>query len=822
MVLHGRGLSIHSAAIAGAFGKLPAAAAFRKDAHSKGQPDELVLTTASNVPAGDAAIEIAYDAPFAEGLHGLYRVEDGGKNYAFTQFEPIGARLAFPCFDEPGFKVPFEIALTVPKDLVALSNMPEAKRTPSADGTAVTVEFDRSPALPTYLVALAVGPIELRDGAASGSVPIRLGAVPGRTNLADFALAAAKEHLGILEKYFGSPYPYPKLDLLAVPNFSSGAMENAGLVTFREERLLLDERTASTAMRRAASNTIAHELAHMWFGDLVTLAWWNDIWLNEGFATWMATRVLDTWRPELGAGVDQLGSVAYVLNVDTLSSARKVRQPVQSTTEALEAFDGITYEKGAALLRMVERWISPESFQKGVAAYLGAHRFGNATANDLFGALGHASGQDVAAVLGSFTEQTGVPAVQPSACRVENGKPVVDVAETEYRPLGSAKASGKQWRIPVCLRFPAGGEEAQACALVVGAPARVTLPGATCPPWIHPNAEQAGYYHATLPLGALVTLAKLPRGALTVRERVGILLDAWSLVESGVVAAGDFLSLTELYRGDTEQAAWQRIVDSLELLDDEVVDARERSALAGFAKRLLAPEARALGWEPKLKEAEGDRLRRRLVLEGLGRVGRDEATLAKARAVTERWLGDPNAVDGDSAAVALPLAARNGDAGLFERFLARLTKAGTPAERVLALNALAAFSDPKLVRRALELVLDGTVRVQDQLYIFRGVFGRSDVRKNAFEIVAERLDQFLQKVPPFARGRVVPLFARSCSDQEGERARALFEPRLSTLEGADRGLAQALEATHRCSALREHHRGPLGAWLTSPAKRALP
>jgi aminopeptidase N len=319
-----------------------------------------------------------------------------------------------------------------------------------------------------------------------------------------------------------------------------------------------------------------------------------------------------------------------------------------------------------------------------------------------------------------------------------------------------------------------------------------------------------------------VTLAKLPRDALTVRERVGILLDAWSLVESGVVAAGDFLSLTELYRGDTEQAAWQRIVDSLELLDDEVVDARERSALAGFAKRLLAPEARALGWEPKLKEAEGDRLRRRLVLEGLGRVGRDEATLAKARAVTERWLGDPNAVDGDSAAVALPLAARNGDAGLFERFLARLTKAGTPAERVLALNALAAFSDPKLVRRALELVLDGTVRVQDQLYIFRGVFGRSDVRKNAFEIVAERLDQFLQKVPPFARGRVVPLFARSCSDQEGERARALFEPRLSTLEGADRGLAQALEATHRCSALREHHRGPLGAWLTSPAKRALP
>jgi alanyl aminopeptidase len=822
LVLHGRGLDIRSAAIVGAFGKLPASATFRKDAHAKGQADELVLTTATDVPAGDAAIDLTYDAPFAEGLHGLYRVEEGGKHYAFTQFEPIGARLAFPCFDEPGFKVPFEVAVTVPKDLVALSNMPEAKRTANAGGATVTVEFERSPALPTYLVAIAVGPIELREGAAAGTIPIRLGAVTGRTNLADFALGAAKDHLGILEKYFGSQYPYPKLDLLAVPNFASGAMENAGLVTFREERLLLDERTASTGMRRSASSTIAHELAHMWFGDLVTLAWWNDIWLNEGFATWMATRVLDTWRPELGAGVDQLGSVAYVLNVDTLSSARKVRQPVRSTTEALEAFDGITYEKGAALLGMVERWISPDVFQKGVTAYLNAHRFGNATANDLFSALGHASEKDVAAVLGSFTEQTGVPAVQPSACRVENGKPIVDVAETEYRPLGSAKASGKRWRIPVCLRFAAGAEPAQACTLVTGEPARVTLPGATCPQWIHPNANQSGYYHATLPLGALSTLAKQPRDVLTVRERVGVLLDAWALVESGVVSAGDFLSLTELYRGDPEQATWQRIVDSLELLDDEVVSAAERPALSAFAKRLLAPEVRALGWEPKPKEHEGDRLRRRLVLEGLGRVARDEATLAKARAVAERWLGDPRAVDGDSASVALPLAAMNGDAGLFERFLSRLGKAETPAERVLALNALGAFSDPKLVRRALELVLDGTVRVQDQLYIFRGVFGRSAVRESAFEVVAERLDQFLAKIPPFARGRLIPLFARSCSDQQGERARALFEPRVASLEGADRGLAQALEATHRCAALREYHRAPLGAWLTSPAKRPLP
>jgi alanyl aminopeptidase len=276
--------------------------------------------------------------------------------------------------------------------------------------------------------------------------------------------------------------------------------------------------------------------------------------------------------------------------------------------------------------------------------------------------------------------------------------------------------------------------------------------------------------------------------------------------------------LTQNFRGDPEQAVWQRIVDSLEFLDDEIVSDEDRPALAGFTKRLLGQDARALGWEPIPKESESDRLRRRLVLEGLGRVGRDEPTLAKARAVAERWLQDPAAVDGDVASVALPLAAIGGDAGLFERFKTRLTSAKTPVERVLALNALASFTDPMMVRRALELVLDGTVRVQDQVYIFRGVFARSTTRDIAFQTVRERVDDYLAKIPPFARGRVLPAFARGCSEADAERARALFEPKLASLEGADRGLSQALEATHRCAALRDHHRQPLGAWLATPAR----
>lgn len=819
VVLHGRGLTIQAAfVVTPSAGRLPASASFRPAAHSKGENDELVLTTDEEIAAGDVSLEISYEAPFAQGLHGLYRVEEEGKHYAFTQFEPIGARIAFPCFDEPGFKVPFEVAVTVPADTVALSNMPEQDRKPSADGASMTVEFQRSPPLPTYLVALAVGPIELREDLANAGVPLRLGAVPGRAQLGTYGLGAARDHLAILQRYFGSAYPYPKLDLLAVPNFAAGAMENAGLITFREERLLLDETIASTAMRRAISGTIAHELAHMWFGDLVTLAWWDDIWLNEGFATWMATRVIDTWRPELGAGVEALSSVARVQEVDTLSSARKVRQPVRSTTEALEAFDGITYEKGAALLGMVEHWITPDVFQKGVTTYLSEHLFGNATANDLFSALGRASGRDVAAVLGSFTEQTGVPAVKVSACRMQKGTPAVDLVQGEYQPLGAPQPSGKHWRIPVCVHVPAPGAKNDACTLLEGGAAHLPLPLASCPRWIHPNADQTGYYHAVSSLDALTALASLARGALSVRERVGVLLDAWALVQSGAISAGDFLGLTQNFRGDPEQAVWERIVDSLEVLDDDIVADEDRPALSAFTKRLLGQDAKALGWEPIRKEPESDRLRRRLVLEGLGRVGRDEPTLIRARAVAERWLQDPTLVDGDVASVALPLAAISGDAGLFERFKTRLISAKTPVERVLALSALSSFTDPLLVRRALELVLDGTVRVQDQIYIFRGVFSRVSTRDIAFQTVRERVDDYLGKIPPFARGRMLAFMARGCSDAEAERARTLFEPKMASLEGADRALSQALESTHRCGALREHDRQLLGAWLATPAR----
>jgi alanyl aminopeptidase len=560
----------------------------------------------------------------------------------------------------------------------------------------------------------------------------------------------------------------------------------------------------------------------MWFGDLVTMRWWDDIWLNEGFATWMASRVLDTWRPELHSGVEQLSWTAHALHEDTLDSARAVRQPVRSTTEALEAFDGITYAKGAALLGMVERWLSPRVFRQGVLDYLEAHRFGNASSGDLFDALGRASGKDVPSVLRVFTEQTGVPLVSVGACKVVAGVPTVHVSQQEYRPLGSApSAVPKLWQFPVCVHSSgrkSSTESEQSCAILTGREADVPLPGKECPAWIQSNADQAGYYHSMLPAEMVSKLAS--KSLLPERERVGLLSDAWALVESGELDVPAFMRIAERFRGDPEPAVWEQITSALIRISDELVSESDARAFAEVVRRLLKPEADHLTWDAHPpRDTERDQLRRRLVLSTLGIAGRDEAVLTAARGLADRWLTDPSSIDGDRASIALPLAARGGNAALFDRVVARLRGDGAPADRVIAVSALGAFSSPELVRRGLELVLDGTVRMQDQGYLYSGYFGRSETRRAAFDVVAEHVDAYLARIPSFARRGIAGRIAQACSVPDIERARSLLAQRIASLEGADRGFAQALEEDGRCVAFAANQRPVVAKWLAQRRPR---
>jgi aminopeptidase N len=408
IVLHGRDLTISRAEVTSVGKHVAAEASFRMAAGAREAPEELVLALAEPIPAGRADLRIAWSAPISDRLTGLFRVQEEGDSYAYTMFEPTDARRVLPCWDEPGYKTPFELEVTTPKGNIVVANAAEADRQDVEDGRSTLFRFALTAPLPTYLFAFAVGPLEIHDGPKL-PVPLRLVAPRGKGALADLALETAAAELRVLSEYFDRPYPYGKLDLVAVPERGFGAMENAGLAAFREELVLLDPKAPGVEARRAMANALAHELAHQWVGDLVTFAWWDDLWLAEGFATWMAARTVDTWRPPFGARLEALRAKTVVMEQDALDSARPARPPALGGGEVEEAFDGMIYDKGAAVMGMLEAWLGPEAFRGGVRAFVKAHENRGAVASDFFDALALASGKDVWSVASTFVEQPGVP-----------------------------------------------------------------------------------------------------------------------------------------------------------------------------------------------------------------------------------------------------------------------------------------------------------------------------------------------------------------------------------------------------------------------------
>jgi cytosol alanyl aminopeptidase len=821
IVMHARGIDVRRATLRAAQGELTATAALRKAAGSKQEAEELTLAFDQPAFAGDAELDIAYDAPFATNMRGLYHVQEGGAWYAFTQFEPNDARRAFPCFDEPGFKTPFDVTITVPAGSVAFANMAEKSRLSAgvADagpgGGRVRFEFVTSPPLPTYLVALAVGTFDVLVGAA-GKLDVRVIATRGRAEMGAQAMTAALGELEPLARYFARPYPYGKLDLVAVPSFSSGAMENAGLLTFREERLLLDAR-ASRGAQIGSATLIAHELAHQWFGDLVTMAWWDDLWLNEAFATWMADKVVDEWRPATRARLQALVSKSRVMREDALSTARRIRNPVRSTSEALEAFDGVTYQKGRAVLAMTEAWLGEEMFRDGIRRYLSRHAWGNATAGDLYAALAEASGgRPVAEVMESFTTQTGLPVIDATLYCSPGRRPAVRVAQSEYRTLERKGYSDKSWIVPVCLTYPSGAKLGRQCALLDRHVTRVDLEGASgCPAFVYANAGEEGYYRVQLGEQALAPLARA-LGRLPERERFGVVSNAFAAVRSGDLPAPAFLELLSKLGGEKSRVVWSEIVDALRAIDRALITDAARPAFARFVRELGGPTARRLGWRDTPKESDDDHFMRESVLDTLGELGEDDATLAEAGRLARKWLAAPAAAGGvssDLARIALPLAAKRGDSDLWQQMFAVFKAPATPEIRLLALAGLTGFEDRALVERTLALLLDGTIKPHDIRYVFPGIGLQRATRDVAQAWLQAHFDQMTAKLPSSGIGRLIRAGAGLCDAERVRTFDAFMTARMTKLEGVDKELRQTVEEAMRCVALAEAQREATSAWL---------
>lgn len=803
IVLHGRDIRVLTAAVSSRAGKQWATAKPRLAAGSRGEPEELVLIVERELPKGPAELDIQYEAPFADGLAGLYRVDVDGRKYAYTQFEPMDARRAFPCFDEPSFKVPFELAVTTPDDLTAVANTPLRERKLHHQSGLATHLFEPSPPLPTYLVALAVGQLDVAPGPES-PVPIRAVTAQGRSALTTLARDTAHQQLELLADYFGEPYPYAKLDLVAVPDFGAGAMENPGLVTFREELLLLDSRRASAGARRALANVMAHELAHQWFGNSVTLAWWDDLWLNEGFASWMGTKIVERASPALGAAFEALAAKSRVMGLDALESARRVRQPVRSSSEALEAFDGITYVKGMSVLAMVESWLGEDVFRNGVRSYVQRHRHSTARARDLVSALEAASGKPVSQVMDGFLDQTGVPLVRlEQRCDASGAR--LSIVQSVHRPLGVAGGDEKLWRFPICVRL-AGAKDDRVCTLLETRSSELDL-GKGCPKLISPNAGELGYYRWLLPERELRALATRQRGALSTAERLGLVGNAWALVRSGALGADVYLELLRGFADEPSRIVWESIASSLDELERTLASEAERAALARYVDALAGRAARRLGWTPRADDGDERRLLRRTLLGLLVRHGDAAWVREGAAEVARSWLSDPLAVDPDVAAVALPSFAKSADAAFVTALFERLKGASTPEQRMIAISGLTGVREPALVRRVLDALLDpALLKAQDVRYVLPPLFWGRETRELAWSWLVAEFDRLRVRLPPFAFGRVAWVTASFCDDARVERAAAFLGPRLAKLEGADKPMRQAVEAGKLCAALARGQR----------------
>ncbi|MBI2964411.1 MAG: M1 family metallopeptidase, partial [Deltaproteobacteria bacterium] len=504
--------------------------------------DEALTLALPKKLRGRATLALSYRGVLGTHLRGFYAARADGRRYAFTQLEAADARRLLPCFDEPSFKARYRIAVTAHDGEAVVSNSPIEREEPAEGGRRV-VRFAPTPRLSTYLLALAVGPLEASAPLRVGSTEIRTWHVPGKGHLTAFGLEAAAQALARLEAYFGLPYPYGKLDLVAVPDFEAGAMENAGAVFFRETLLLLDPAAASLAERKRAAEVIAHELAHMWYGDLVTMAWWDDLWLNEAFATWMAYKVVDDWKPEWrmwqGYEHDRAGALA----LDALANTHPVYARVRSVAEATENFDAITYEKGAAVVRMIEHYLGAEVFRAGVRIYMQRHREQNAVARDLWRALEEASGREVERVAQAWIEKPGFPLV--SIRRVARAGLRVRQERFFSDPAVSAARRRSAWPLPLVVKRGGDAGSAVDRFLVDGASRTVRLPVRKSPPWIYGNAEAGGFYRVSHePADHAALLGRLGE-VLTSVERQALVGDRWAMVRAGRAAIESFLDVVD-------------------------------------------------------------------------------------------------------------------------------------------------------------------------------------------------------------------------------------------------------------------------------------
>ncbi len=772
----------------------------------KPRPDLAEVTTAKPLTPGDYTLTIEFHNQFNTRAVALYRVQTGGHSYLFTQFEATEAREAFPCWDEPEFKFPYQLIVTAPAKHLVLSNTPIERETAVAAGMK-RVTFERTPPLPSYLVAVASGPLE--TVAIPGmSIPGRVVTVQGASALAAEAVRLTPPLLKALEGYFGRPYPFEKLDLVAAPEFLYGAMENPGAIVFADRRLLLDPHAAGEENRRALASVIAHELAHMWFGDLVTMRWWDDLWLNESFASWMGTRAMDRAFPDYHSGITEAAGTQRAMVMDARLSTHAMRQQVLAAGNLEQTADELAYNKGQAVLDMFEGWLGPETFRAGVIEYLKDHEWGNATGSDLWHALSKASGQDIDAAMSSFLDQPGVPLVTLESLDGEH----VRLSQRRFLNYGVAPSTPERWRIPVALKFGDGTTTHTKQVWLTDSTLIVDLGIGHAAAWIYPNAGASGYYRWQIPAETLTGLAERGATALSTRERLGYVQNLTAMLHAGTLHGEDYLHLLRIFSNDPDPEVVGALITALGEVRVSLVPEDAQAGYEAFVRSTLAPALERFGRARVDGEPPSVTLMRPRLLQRLGDEGRDPDVLRYAESVAEAYRKDPASVDPTLAEAAVTLAAIRGDRTLFDEYRRRFETAKVPSERALYLGALGGFRDPALIEEALRYVLSGPIRPQETVFVPNALATHPPNQDKVFRWITENYAAVAARVPRHFTLRLIRL-AGGCSNERVESARAFFMDPARYFPGTEIELARVGDAVRDCAGLREREGSRVASYL---------
>jgi aminopeptidase N len=759
--------------------------------------------------AGTHRLRIGFTARINKFGTGLFRVdyptEGGPKRLISSKLEPADARRIFPCWDEPAFKATFALTVTVPRNFLAVGNMPVTREEPVAPDLKRVV-FAPTPKMSSYLFVFAAGELERITAEADG-VTVGVVTTAGKGEKGRFALESAVKLLSWYNDYFGVKYPLPKLDLIAVPGGFGGAMENWGGITFFESRLLFDPATNADTARRGIFSVLAHEMAHQWFGDLVTMGWWDNLWLNEGFASWMQEKAAEKFYPQWKTWLNGYGQKQFAMALDARRTSHPVQQKVADQSEAMAAFDGITYNKGQALIRMLESYLGESAFRDGIRRYMAAHAYGNTTTADLWQALESAAGKQVTGIAASFTEQDGVPLVSAeTGCSGDDQRMTLRQDRFVIAPAGAAPLPPRTWQIPVAVGPVASAQPAQVLLLDGSA----DIAAGSCGEPIKVNLGDIGYYRVEYgPISHVVLAQALAR--MTVEDRLNFISDSWALVQAGRAAPPSYLALVEKIGVDDHRAVWDQVIGRLTALDRLALDRPERPALQAYARARLRPLLDRLGWDGSGSGDDDDTLLRASLIRALGELG-DGDVRAEAGRRFAAFLKDPPSLPNALRDSVTQLVGVGADRASYDTLLALARKSTVTNERLRYYFAAASAHDPALARATLALAL--TDELPDTIVgaIISTVASSGEQPDLAWDFVKANFDTLSARLGPSFRDAFIANFMTNFSDDAHAAELAHFAPAQAT-SGGRVMTARALETIAISADLKARALPAIDAWI---------